>query len=161
MPSQPVELTVGPDQLQAVESASIACGRLAATVESAAGASSDILLIRHAVRAHDGDESLAAHLLLTKESTAVEPVSAPRVLPTRSHPSGILHAAIVAGIEVASNPASAESQRAAALAGAVALVSGGVLPEPWVAPWQLDAAARSAAVQIDRAGAWEEWIIDW
>lgn len=161
MPTPLESIEIGPDQVRAVEFAALGCGRLAATVESAAGASSDILLIRHAVRAHDGDESLAAHLLLTQEGTAAEAVGAPTDSAARSNPSGILHAAIIAGTEVASSPANTDAQRRAALAGAVALVNGGILPAPWVAPWQLDAAARSAAVQIDRSGAWEEWIAAW
>jgi len=72
-----------------------------------------------------------------------------------------MRAAIIAGTVVATTPSSPELQRQAALVGALALVAGGTLPEPWVAPWQLDAAARSAAVQIDRSASWEEWIRSW
>jgi len=79
----------------------------------------------------------------------------------RRHTSNVLCAAIAAGAIVADAPASREAQRGAALVGALLLASGGTLDEPWVAPCQLDAAARSAAVQVDRSGDWSEWIRAW
>jgi hypothetical protein len=75
--------------------------------------------------------------------------------------SSLLRAAIAAGVIVSSAPASRDAQRASALVGALCLVRGGTLAEPWVAPWQLDAAARSAAVQVDRSGEWTEWVRAW
>jgi len=79
----------------------------------------------------------------------------------RRRTSNLLCAAIAAGAMVADAPASREAQRGAALVGALSLASGGTLDEPWVAPCQLDAAARSAAVQVDRSGDWSEWIRAW
>ena len=79
----------------------------------------------------------------------------------RRHTSNVLCAAIAAGAIVADAPASPDAQRGAALVGALLLASGGTLDEPWVAPCQLDAAARSAAVQVDRSGDWSEWIRAW
>ncbi|MCX5754827.1 MAG: helix-turn-helix domain-containing protein [Gemmatimonadetes bacterium] len=156
---------VGPGQLKAIEVASLACGRLAATVESAGGAASDFLLVRHAVRVHDGSTDLAAELLLARATPALATLEPTETLaaaaPATAHSSSIMRAAIIAGTVVATTPSSPELQRQAALVGALALVAGGTLPEPWVAPWQLDAAARSAAVQIDRSASWEEWIRSW
>ena len=82
-------------------------------------------------------------------------------LESATHESSVLRAAIVAGTIVAPTPGSATAQRAATLAGALALMHGGTLPAPWVAPWQLDAAARSAAVQVDRSASWGEWVRAW
>ena len=165
------DIEIGFDQLKAIELAAIACGRLSATVESAGGAASDFLLVRHAVRVHDGTANLAAELLLAQESTEPTAVSVEMEQVGRgytgtphdnfTHPSSVLRASVVAGQLVAEAPASAEAQRRAALAGALALVHGGTLPAPWVAPWQLDASARSAAVQIDRSASWGEWIRVW
>ena len=157
----PHDIDIGPEQLKAVELAATACGRLAATVESAAGAASVVLLVRHAVRVHDGTAELATELLLTRESIPTAADAAEFAHDEFKHPSNILRAAVIAGTVVAAAPASADAQRDAALAGALALVHGGTLPAPWVAPWQLDAAARSAAVQIDRSAAWGEWIRVW
>ena len=166
-----IDIEIGPDQIKAVELAAIACGRLAATVESAGGAASDFLLVRHAVRVHDGTADLVVELLLARESTEpaavlveVEQAGHGDTGTTHdnfTHPSNILRAAVIAGQLVAAAPASTDAQRNAALAGALALVHGGALPAPWVAPWQLDAAARSAAVQIDRSSSWGEWIRAW
>jgi hypothetical protein len=77
------------------------------------------------------------------------------------HTSSVLQAAIVAGAIVTPAPASAAAQRGAALAGALSLVHGGTLAEPWLAPYRLDATARAAAVQVDRSGEWGEWIRAW
>jgi len=155
------DLQMGPEQLRAVEFAAHACGRLAAAVETAGGALADVLLIRHAVRVYDGDADLAAELMLARESMIVPDTSATAATSVDKNRSSILEACVEAGTIVAANPSSADTQRDAALAGALALVRGGSLPEPWVAPWQLDAAARSAAVQIDRSRSWGEWIRVW
>ena len=157
----PLDIEAGPDQLKAVELAATACGRLAATVESAGGAASDFLLVRHAVRVHDGTAELAAELLLARESTDTAADTPEFTRVDFVHPSHVLRAAVIAGQLVAEAPASVDAQRNAALAGALALVQGGTLPAPWVAPWRLDAAARSAAVQIDRSASWGEWIRVW
>jgi hypothetical protein len=184
------------DQLRAVELAAHACGRLAATVESAGGAASDFLLLRHAVRAHDETADFAVQLLLGRVPAEEPPGSGeyegapnaaegslaaelekaglgavltdsvrasldPIERDDGAHASGVLNAALAAGTVVAPAPASRDAQRAGALIGALALVRGGTLPAPWVAPWQLDAAARSAAVQVDRSGSWGEWIRVW
>lgn len=55
---------LGTDQIAALDRAANACGRLSAAVESSRSAFSSFLLIRHAVRVHDGAAELATELLL-------------------------------------------------------------------------------------------------
>ena len=79
----------------------------------------------------------------------------------RPRESVTLRAAVVAGAIVSPAPASRDAARAAALASSLVLAAGGVTPAPWLAPWQLDAVARSAAVQVDRSNSWTEWLRAW
>lgn len=79
----------------------------------------------------------------------------------RPRESIILRAAVVAGAIVSPAPASGDAARAAALASSLVLTAGGLTPAPWLAPWHLDAVARSAAVQVDRSNSWIEWLRAW
>lgn len=151
------DIEIGGDALGAVEAASIACGRLGATVDSSPAAASYALLVRHTYRAL-GLESDALPPLLLGEPEA-NPTAVPSGRGTRA--SAVLGAALAAGAICAPAPSSREAQRAAALDSAVLLTQGGALAAPWVAPWELDAAARAAAVQVDRSGAWTEWVRTW
>lgn len=78
-----------------------------------------------------------------------------------SRPHGIVAAALATGAIAASGGASPDVAHAVALAGAVVLSAAGCSGGPWVAPTRLDAASRSAAVQVDRSGAWTEWVRTW
>lgn len=75
--------------------------------------------------------------------------------------ASLLNAAEAAGHIVAAAPASSDAQRASALAAALCLAKGDLVSAPFLTVWQLDAAARSAAVQIDRSKAWGEWVRTW
>jgi len=188
---------LGTDQIAALDRAANACGRLSAAVESSRSAFSSFLLIRHAVRVHDGAAELATELLLADladasvlahnaeyDSTpagrhpsialALDEAGLGELLTDRlratlnqfaaadpRHVSSVLRAAITAGVIVTPSPTSADAQRGAALAGALMLAGGGSLAAPWLAPYRLDAAARGAAVQVDRSGDWSEWIRAW
>jgi hypothetical protein len=72
-----------------------------------------------------------------------------------------IRAALAFGAIVSSAPASRETLRAATLSANLILCAGGVTTRSRVAPLHLDAATRSAAVQIERSGAWMEWIRAW
>ncbi|HVZ49480.1 MAG TPA: hypothetical protein VG916_11895 [Gemmatimonadaceae bacterium] len=78
-----------------------------------------------------------------------------------SAPHGIIAAAVTAGAVVTAGGASTVAERAASLAGSVTLFATGCVAAPWIAPARLDAASRSAAVQVDRSGAWQEWVRAW
>jgi hypothetical protein len=73
----------------------------------------------------------------------------------------IVRAALAYGAIVSSTPATRETLAAAALAADLLLASGGIATRSRVAPVQLDAATRSAAVQVERSGAWSEWVRAW
>ncbi|MDA1080082.1 MAG: hypothetical protein O2973_00165 [Gemmatimonadetes bacterium] len=75
--------------------------------------------------------------------------------------SAVLAAAEAAGYLVVSAPSETSSQRAAALAGALILARGEIVSAPFLTVWQLDAQARSAAVQVDRSQSWETWVRAW
>jgi hypothetical protein len=75
--------------------------------------------------------------------------------------SVIVGAATLTGVIVAPAAASREAARAASLAAAHYLARRGLTSGPWLAPFELDAAARSAAVQVERSNAWAEWVRAW
>lgn len=77
------------------------------------------------------------------------------------HAPPIVRAALAYGAVVSSAPATPETLRCASLAASLILTAGGVTTRSRVCPAQLDAATRSAAVQVERAGAWLEWIRSW
>lgn len=168
----PIEIAIGGDALAAVESASLACGRLWATVDSSRPAASHVLLARHSTRDFDVQADRLAAVLLGE--VAVDPADAgPTAAASAAaevgkgstgrgpRSSAVLNAAMAAGAICAAAPASRDAQRAAALESANLLAQGGALAAPWVAPWELDAAARAAAVQVDRSGEWTEWVRSW
>jgi hypothetical protein len=73
----------------------------------------------------------------------------------------IVRAAAAYGAIVSSAPATRETLCSAALAADLLLAAGGIATHSRVSPVQLDAATRSAAVQIERSGAWSEWVRAW
>lgn len=77
------------------------------------------------------------------------------------HAPPIVRAALAFGAVVSSAPATQETLRCASLAASLILTAAGVTTRSRVCPAQLDAATRSAAVQVERAGAWLEWIRSW
>lgn len=79
----------------------------------------------------------------------------------RPAPHGIVIAALGAGVIVGAGPVTGQSTRAMGLAGAMLLATTGCLGGPWAAPAHLDAASRSAAVQLERSGAWTAWVRAW
>jgi hypothetical protein len=78
-----------------------------------------------------------------------------------AEPSAIMRAAAIAGAIVAPAASSADALRAGALAASLVLTDAGLSSEPWIAPWQIDAVTRSAAVQVERSGAWGHWSRAW
>lgn len=76
-------------------------------------------------------------------------------------PHGVVAAALASGAIAATGAASVHAGRGAALVGAIVLAATGCVGGPWIAPAHLDAASRSAAVQVDRSGAWSEWVRTW
>lgn len=76
-------------------------------------------------------------------------------LPTAS---GVVAAAVLAGMLFAPAASSRRAEAAAGLAAAAVLVGRGLISAPWVCALRLDAQARSAAVQLDRSGQWSAWL---
>jgi len=186
----PTEQHVGmPDvALRTFETAVQNATRLDAAVRTLGGAARHALLVRHALLATSADLGAVRALILGGTAAVVasrpdDTISLtgrlaaaglagavpPRVgealeaiwLRDVRHTASLLNAAEAAGHIVAAAPASSDSQRAAALAGAMCLAKGGLVAAPFLTVWQLDAAARSAAVQVDRSQAWSEWVRAW
>lgn len=173
------------------EKAASACGELSAAVAWAGGVASNLVLVGQAVRTFGAEPGLAQHLILERHRAGDGEPSSPESLPgslieavdaaglgaaigagARSalarldamddtDASGVRHAAMAAGACIAPAPASRESLRAGALVAGLALVRAGLLDAPWVAPVELDATARTAAVQADRTDRWDEWTSAW
>jgi hypothetical protein len=74
---------------------------------------------------------------------------------------GIVAAAEAAGAIVVASPGNERLERAAGLVAAVHLARAGSTVRAIVAPVRLDAATRSAAVQLERSGASAEWTRAW
>lgn len=72
--------------------------------------------------------------------------------------SGVVAAAVLAGMLFAPAGSSRAAEVAAGLAGAAVLVGRGLIAAPWLCALRLDAQARSAAVQLDRSGQWSAWL---
>ena len=77
------------------------------------------------------------------------------------HQPALLRAAIAFGCVAASPPVTPQTLQAAALLSDRILAEGGLTRRSRLSPGQLDAATRSAAVQVERSGAWLEWIRAW
>jgi hypothetical protein len=75
--------------------------------------------------------------------------------------SAVVRAGAAFGAIVSSVPATRETLRVATLASEILLASSEIAPRARVAPTQLDAATRGAAVQIERSSLWSEWIRTW
>jgi hypothetical protein len=173
------------------EVAASACGELSAAVDWAGGAASDLVLASQAARTFGTEPGLAEHLILerhrlgdgTPSSSVSMPASFIEALDAAelgaaigdgvrsalasldtigdTDATGVRHAAMAAGACIAPAPASRDSLRAGALVAGIALVRTGLLDAPWVAPVELDATARTAAVQADRTDRWDEWTAAW
>lgn len=169
------------DAMLAFEQAVAAAARLDATVAQLAKSVSDALVVRHTILAFGGtQEGATAMIMAGADATgwaaemglleALNKAELGQALPDRVRAAiakidvrraGIWDAAEAAGHIAAASPAGVETQRAAALAGALLLLRAGLVSAPFLSVWQLDATTRAAAVQIDRSQSWEEWIRAW
>lgn len=167
----------------------MAAAAVRSDVARGGAATESTLLVRHAVQAFSGGAETARQLIIDgtyapDEGVADAPASTLNALldaadagqhllaDVRSalddiwardarQSSGVLDAAEAAGRIVAGAAVPREAQRAAALAAALCLARRGITGTPYLTVWQLDATARSAAVQVDRSQSWEEWIRAW
>ena len=172
------------------ELAAASCGEVSSAIAWAGGATSDLMLLRQTVRTFGAASGLAEQLVVehgnatsvgrdASDATrsfvaALDAAGLADALSVAQRDAlarlddasaediaGVRYAAMAAGVCIAPAPASREGLRAGALVAGVALVRTGLLEAPWVAPSELDAATRVAAVQADRTARWDEWTAAW
>jgi DNA-binding MarR family transcriptional regulator len=172
------------------ELAAASCGEVSSAIAWAGGATSDLMLLRQTVRTFGAASGLAEQLVVEHGNatsvgrdasdatrTFVAALDAAGLAEALSGAqrdalarlddasaidiAGVRYAALAAGVCIAPAPASREALRAGALVAGIALVRSGLLEAPWVAPSDLDAATRAAAVQADRTARWDEWTAAW
>src|SRR5689334_17449770 len=154
------------DALGALERAATALARVEVASEPGGTALSDALIRRKAVALAGGGEDSVRALLLGDSSAATKELReiAAALLenvPAEQGQPPLVRAALAYGEIVASPPVTRESLVAASLRSDAILTGGGLMTHCRLSPWQLDAGTRSAAVQLERSGAWLEWIRAW
>ena len=171
------------------ELAAASCGEVSSAIAWAGGATSDLMLLRQTVRTFGAASGLAEQLVvehgnatsvvrdasdatrrfvaaldaagLAEALSGAQRDALARLDASAIDIAGVRYAALAAGVCIAPAPASREALRAGALVAGIALVRSGLLEAPWVAPSDLGAATRAAAVQADRTARWDEWTAAW